>query len=115
MESDDVIELTNESRAVATITVLFTEYEYKLYIDKMAAVSFSTQQSDIKPTNCIDISDCLKLYTAAEVLDDVVWKCPACHRQGQPSKQLHLWRLPQILIIHLKRFCQLRGVFSWNR
>ena len=30
--------------------------------------------------------------------------CPVCKEHRQASKKLDLWRLPEILIIHLKRF-----------
>lgn len=30
--------------------------------------------------------------------------CPRCKEHRQASKKLDLWRLPEILIIHLKRF-----------
>eukprot|EP00483_Globobulimina_turgida_P013479 UN13503 len=78
--SDRRIELTNDSRNVASINVEFSEYEYKMYVDELLAVHDDDfdKLSDAKPKNGIDIYDCLKLYTAAEVLDDIVWKCPKC-------------------------------------
>lgn len=30
--------------------------------------------------------------------------CPRCKEQRQASKKLDLWRLPEVLVIHLKRF-----------
>ena len=30
--------------------------------------------------------------------------CPSCKQHRQASKKLDLWRLPEILIVHLKRF-----------
>lgn len=30
--------------------------------------------------------------------------CPGCKQHRQASKKLDLWRLPEILVIHLKRF-----------
>jgi ubiquitin C-terminal hydrolase len=30
--------------------------------------------------------------------------CPSCKQHRQASKKLDLWRLPEILVIHLKRF-----------
>ena len=30
--------------------------------------------------------------------------CPSCKKHCQASKKLDLWRLPEILVIHLKRF-----------
>ena len=50
--------------------------------------------------------------TASEVLHDVNWKCSTCNNKTEPSKHLHLWRLPEILIIHLKRFINAKGLFG---
>jgi ubiquitin carboxyl-terminal hydrolase 4/11/15 len=30
--------------------------------------------------------------------------CPGCKEHRQASKKLDLWRLPEILVVHLKRF-----------
>lgn len=30
--------------------------------------------------------------------------CPSCKKPQQASKKLDLWRLPEVLVIHLKRF-----------
>lgn len=39
--------------------------------------------------------------------------CPGCKKHRQASKKLDLWRLPEILVIHLKRFSYSR--FSKNK
>ena len=79
---DMLVEPSNSSRNTTTLTVEFTENEYRSVVDLEKTVddiSFETL-SDQKPKNGIDLDDCLKLYTAAEVLDDVVWKCPSCKK-----------------------------------
>ena len=113
--NNDIILLTNKLRNVATINIEFSEYEYELFIDKNLSLinnDFNKLLNIKKPKKYTDIDDCLKLYTAAEVLDDVIWKCSNCNKQNEPSKQLHLWRLPEILIIHLKRFVNTTGIFG---
>ncbi|ESN92883.1 hypothetical protein HELRODRAFT_151311, partial [Helobdella robusta] len=53
----------------------------------------------------VQLSDCLSLFTEPEVLDeDHTWLCPHCKCQRQASKQMLLYRLPPILVIHIKRF-----------
>ncbi|NWX81299.1 UBP19 hydrolase, partial [Alca torda] len=48
---------------------------------------------------------CLNLFTKPEVLaPEEAWYCPKCKQHREASKQLMLWRLPNILIIQLKRF-----------
>ncbi|EAY75361.1 hypothetical protein OsI_03257 [Oryza sativa Indica Group] len=33
-----------------------------------------------------------------------MWYCPCCKKHQQAMKKLDLWRLPEVLVIHLKRF-----------
>lgn len=36
--------------------------------------------------------------------------CPKCKERRQASKKLDLWRLPEVLVIHLKRFSYSRSM-----
>ncbi|CEI95348.1 hypothetical protein RMCBS344292_09537 [Rhizopus microsporus] len=57
----------------------------------------------------LDIYACLREFTREEHLtDDDLWYCPRCKKQQKATKKLDLWRLPEIMIIHLKRFSQVR-------
>ncbi|XP_006770648.1 PREDICTED: ubiquitin carboxyl-terminal hydrolase 19 [Myotis davidii] len=47
----------------------------------------------------------LVLFTRPEVLaPEEAWYCPQCKQHREASKQLLLWRLPNVLIVQLKRF-----------
>ncbi|KAK7883974.1 hypothetical protein WMY93_027097 [Mugilogobius chulae] len=51
------------------------------------------------------LEQCLNLFTRPEVLaPEEAWFCPKCQQHREASKQLLLWRLPNVLIIQLKRF-----------
>ncbi|KAK4337397.1 hypothetical protein RND71_043344 [Anisodus tanguticus] len=51
------------------------------------------------------LEDCLKIFTDKEILSlEDSWYCPKCKKPQKACKQLTIWRLPEILIIHLKRF-----------
>lgn len=55
------------------------------------------------------VGGALKSYLAEEILEgDDGWRCPNCWRQGEPSrrasKKIDLWKLPPVLVVHLKRF-----------
>lgn len=53
----------------------------------------------------IDLMDCLKLFAQTETLSkDDAWYCPNCKEFVQATKKFDLWRLPDTLVIHLKRF-----------
>ena len=34
--------------------------------------------------------------------------CPVCKRHEQATKKFDIWQLPQVLVIHLKRFSYTR-------
>ncbi|VFQ79687.1 unnamed protein product [Cuscuta campestris] len=58
-----------------------------------------------KPQESISLYKCLDAFLKEEPLGpDDMWYCPNCKKHQQASKKLDLWRLPEILVIHLKRF-----------
>ncbi|MFS8004635.1 putative ubiquitinyl hydrolase 1 [Helianthus anomalus] len=53
----------------------------------------------------VSLSKCLEAFLREEPLGpEDMWYCPTCKEHRQASKKLDLWRLPEILVIHLKRF-----------
>ncbi|XP_062444470.1 ubiquitin carboxyl-terminal hydrolase 31 [Rhea pennata] len=59
-----------------------------------------------QPQTCT-LSQCFQLYTKEEQLaPDDAWRCPHCKQLQQGSITLSLWTLPDVLIVHLKRFRQ---------
>ncbi|CAF1407064.1 unnamed protein product [Rotaria sp. Silwood1] len=53
----------------------------------------------------VTLQQCLQLFIEPEVLGpDDKWYCPNCKEHIQAEKKMSIWRLPPILIIHLKRF-----------
>lgn len=44
---------------------------------------------------------------------DDAWECPHCHKQQKgATKTIGLWSLPNVLVIHLKRFRQVTACVS---
>lgn len=53
----------------------------------------------------ISIYDCLKLFSQEEILEENnEWYCSICKQHKKASKKIEFFRLPPILIFHLKRF-----------
>ncbi|XP_045149244.1 ubiquitin carboxyl-terminal hydrolase 43 [Echinops telfairi] len=70
------------------------------------AESVQRQQQVHQQSSCT-LDECFQFYTKEEQLtQDDAWKCPHCRVPQQGTVKLSLWTLPDILIIHLKRFCQ---------
>ncbi|KAK5638365.1 hypothetical protein RI129_012660 [Pyrocoelia pectoralis] len=54
-------------------------------------------------TEPIDLDYCLKAFTSEERLE-AKYHCSKCQDKQSATKKLQIWRLPPILIVHLKRF-----------
>jgi ubiquitin carboxyl-terminal hydrolase 4/11/15 len=68
---------------------------------KMAANALKTQG--------ISLQDCLAEFTKEEQLgEDDLWYCPRCKKHQQATKKFDLWKAPDILVVHLKRFSNSR-------
>ncbi|XP_075814426.1 ubiquitin carboxyl-terminal hydrolase 11 [Microtus pennsylvanicus] len=53
----------------------------------------------------VQLQECIKLFTTVETLEkENPWFCPSCRQHRLATKKLDLWTLPEVLIIHLKRF-----------
>lgn len=63
----------------------------------------------------LTLEECLRHYTKAETLTlDDAWRCPHCQQYLPVIKTLDVWSLPDILVVHFKRFRQqtLKGRLS---
>ncbi|XP_022744200.1 ubiquitin carboxyl-terminal hydrolase 8-like isoform X2 [Durio zibethinus] len=66
---------------------------------------FKPQLFTGRPQESISLYKCLQGFLQEEPLGpDDMWYCPRCKKPRQANKKLDLWRLPEILVIHLKRF-----------
>lgn len=60
----------------------------------------------------VTLTQCLDAFTRDEILDKAdAWHCPRCKKPRKASKRLSISRLPQVLLIHLKRF-SFKGPFT---
>nr|CAB3267554.1 ubiquitin carboxyl-terminal hydrolase 32 [Phallusia mammillata] len=58
----------------------------------------------------IDLNHCLRAFTSEEELGkDELYHCSKCKKLQLAKKKLDIWRLPPVLIIHLKRFQLFNG------
>ena len=69
--------------------------------------SVSVMKAKSSETNNLTLEHCLDHYTKAETLSaEDAWRCPHCQKYLPVVKTLGLWSLPDILVIHFKRFRQ---------
>ena len=51
------------------------------------------------------LNHCFEKYQRAEILEESeMWYCSKCKKHQQAEKQLSVWKAPEILVLHLKRF-----------
>ncbi|XP_012074283.1 ubiquitin carboxyl-terminal hydrolase 8 isoform X2 [Jatropha curcas] len=66
---------------------------------------FKPQLYTRRPQESVSLYKCLEAFLKEEPLGpEDMWYCPSCKKPRQASKKLDLWRLPEILVVHLKRF-----------
>lgn len=56
------------------------------------------------------VEDLLDEFVKEEKLsEDNMWYCPECKKHQQAQKKFDLWKMPDVLVIHLKRFSNERA------
>ena len=70
-----------------------------------ATTARKKSQSHQKRKKKLNIEQCIADFSASEKLDgDNLWHCEKCGKHVPATKRIELWKLPPVLIIHLKRF-----------
>ncbi|XP_052872061.1 ubiquitin carboxyl-terminal hydrolase 43 [Anopheles cruzii] len=91
-----LLEWTEPERFFADMSDAFVEHE-----------SVNLMRERIPASSALTLEQCFEHYTKAETLgQDNAWKCPHCQQYLPVVKTLGLWSLPDIMVIHLKRFRQ---------
>jgi hypothetical protein len=73
-----------------------------------AGVGVGLRRRREAPVDELTLTECLEAYTAAETLSEP-YKCAKCACLRPCSKQLTISKLPNVLVLHLKRFDALRS------
>jgi ubiquitin C-terminal hydrolase len=69
-----------------------------------------------KPKGGVHVLDCLNKFIEREQMPpEETWYCPSCKQHLAPIKKFDVWTAPDILIIHLKRFQYVPGVYFVHR
>ncbi|XP_060737314.1 ubiquitin carboxyl-terminal hydrolase 11 [Tachysurus vachellii] len=79
----------------------------KKYYDDLEAEKYVKDNSMAVPQQqtTVHLRSCIELFTNVEKLEEEnPWYCLTCKKQQPATKKLDLWSLPEVLIIHLKRF-----------
>ncbi|XP_029026733.1 ubiquitin carboxyl-terminal hydrolase 32 isoform X5 [Betta splendens] len=83
---------------------------YQTSQERIVEEHCSVDQSRRAQAEPISLESCLKAFTSEEELgEDELYYCSKCKTHRLATKKLDLWRLPPILIVHLKRFQFVNG------
>eukprot|EP01016_Furgasonia_blochmanni_P016092 TRINITY_DN1912_c0_g1_i1.p1 TRINITY_DN1912_c0_g1~~TRINITY_DN1912_c0_g1_i1.p1 ORF type:complete len:709 (+),score=58.16 TRINITY_DN1912_c0_g1_i1:49-2175(+) len=53
----------------------------------------------------LSLLECIKEFSKEEKLEkEEKWNCPKCQGSRESMKKIELWKLPNILVVHMKRF-----------
>jgi len=78
------------------------------------------ENDETNPNRNYNIYDCLNLFTRKEKLEkDNAWYCSKCKGHKEALKKMEIYKVPPVLIIHLKRFKTSKtssiGPFYWSQ
>jgi ubiquitin carboxyl-terminal hydrolase 4/11/15 len=86
---------------------LWTEASWKEFVHP--ELTESREAANAKKGKGITLLDCLEEFTREEQLgEDDLWYCPRCKDHKQATKKFDIWTVPDILVVHLKRFSNSR-------
>jgi ubiquitin carboxyl-terminal hydrolase 4/11/15 len=104
----DPISLQEQS-VIVVDWISSTDGSMNFELDEKEQIAVEYHPSALKTTpegeDVIDIKGCLELFLTKEKLSpDDAWYCPRCKEHRQATKKMDLWKLPPVLVVHLKRF-----------
>jgi len=92
----------------AILEFLFGKEKFKIFTPKESKLSVNKQEAPP-----ISLEECIQEFIKEEILtDENKWFCPHCKEDREAYKKMDIWRAPEILIVHIKRFIQDRQYYS---
>ena len=105
LKDSDMLDLSNDSFISADFSSRYKDKIFKedpVFEDDLELETTQNQKRT-------SLYDCVELFTKTEKLgSDDPWYCKKCKKHQEATKKFDLWKLPDVLVVHLKRF-------SYNR
>ena len=97
-EEDESVSTTASGAVVEEDRFTLTE-SHPSWIDAMA------RAREQAASRGVTLDQCFETFVKPERLDEKnMWYCSSCKEHVRAMKTMELWRLPNILVVHLKRF-----------
>lgn len=88
----------------------------QLYAEDDPALQERKKKREKRRKSGITLDDCLDEFAKPETLsENDAWFCPQCQKHRRATKTFELWKCPDILVIHLKRFSSSSGRFQRDK
>jgi len=101
---DETVLTIDEYRSKANLVYVSTVWKNGEVVNSPSPKDIETEDK-ANADKGIDINQCLNLFTIEEKLrEGEEWYCPHCKEHQQAFKHMQIWKLPPVLILHLKRF-----------
>lgn len=107
--TDDIIQLPRERMMgdKKAIMMFMNPDVVSHLIDVQALTTVERHESTLQrqKSTGVSLDACVELFTKQEQLgEEDTWYCPRCKEFVQATKKFDIWSLPEVLVIHLKRF-----------
>ncbi|KAJ3013819.1 UNVERIFIED_CONTAM: Ubiquitin carboxyl-terminal hydrolase 21 [Siphonaria sp. JEL0065] len=76
---------------------------FDTFWDLSLPIPKASNGSDVSPVSKCTLTDCLLEFAAKEVLGEL-YRCDNCKTRVTASKRLQIYKCPEVLVLHLKRF-----------
>eukprot|EP01103_Thecamoeba_quadrilineata_P004151 TRINITY_DN1387_c0_g1_i4.p1 TRINITY_DN1387_c0_g1~~TRINITY_DN1387_c0_g1_i4.p1 ORF type:complete len:787 (+),score=121.77 TRINITY_DN1387_c0_g1_i4:945-3305(+) len=94
-----------EWNVCSTQKVIEASVEVVIHPSLIKSFSRMVPSDEFRRANHVSLFDCINLFTSNEKLSTSnPWYCPCCKEMRRANKKMDVWKLPKILIVHLKRF-----------
>lgn len=111
LEYSDVISITDNYDKTSQIY----HGNFLMVTNHTSVAEYKNRVNRMHESDSVSLDQCFESFTQPERLDDDnKWYCSKCKEHVEAMKTVALWRLPNILIIHLKRF-EYRNSFDRNK
>ena len=81
--------------------------------DEKEKLIFDSIESEFQKKRKITLGSCFELFQKQEQLDNENrWYCDQCKKHQPATKQMKICRAPSVLVLHLKRFQQVKSAYS---
>ena len=106
--NDNLGKIVNKIQNERPFILLFLSNFYLLnsflYSNMQLDLSYYISQPICQKNDSLNIYDCLELFKKEEKLNDNEWYCNQCKNHKSALKKVLIYRAPNYLVIHLKRF-----------